>query len=143
MPDDPEAADTTGEPAEDDAPASAAPWAPPDPARSKPRSPDHARPEPAPPDTGGPEPAPPPPATGGRGAPGEDGALGDAPPRRRGRRRSVVLAIAGAIGLIAGVTCLVLEFDRAPTGAERTASVSKELAARWRIRTAGEIFVHR
>ncbi|MCO5994262.1 hypothetical protein [Actinoallomurus rhizosphaericola] len=68
------------------------------------------------------------------------GTPGEAPPRRRRRRATAVLAAAGAVGLVAGLAGMALEFGRAPTRAERAAAGTRELAARWRIRTAGEIF---
>ncbi|MEV5710310.1 hypothetical protein [Actinoallomurus sp. NPDC052274] len=154
MSDDPEATDTTEDPAADGVPAPSSQWAVPDPARREPRPPDlvrpesrssdaarpelrsadSARPEAESADPARPESTPPDPGTDTGGTPGE------APPRRRRRWAAAVLGVAGVVGLVAGVTGVVLEFGRAPTRAERAAAGSKELAARWRIRSAGEIF---
>ncbi|GAA4604134.1 hypothetical protein GCM10023195_14020 [Actinoallomurus liliacearum] len=154
MSDDPEAADATEDPAADGTPPSSSQWASPDPAHPRFAPPDPVGPEVWPPDAGRPEAgssdparpefrsgdsvrpesAPPVPGADAGGTPVE------APPRRRRRRAAVVLGVAGVVGLVAGVTGVVLELNRPSTRAERAAAGSKELAARWRIRSAGEIF---
>lgn len=51
-----------------------------------------------------------------------------------------VVTVLGLAALIAGGAGFVVELGRRPTAAELNAAAVKEQAARWRLRTAGEIF---
>lgn len=66
-----------------------------------------------------------------------------APVRPRRWKRAIALTTLSLLGLGAlggGATALALELTRKPTAAEVDAAGVQELASRWRIRTAGEIF---